>query len=365
MTTSRTRHGRNGNRRGWLAALALGLLLPAAAAAQTATWESLHDQAPERYTVVRGDTLWDIAGRFLHDPWRWQQVWRVNPQIGNPHRIYPGDEIYLYDCGGRPCLGLARGKNVVKLSPEIRTPPRREAIEPIPMETVEAFLRDHRIVDDPDAIDELAYVVAGDERRLISGAGDRIYARGTVVPAGHYGIYRVGESYFGPNGELLGQELESVGEARAMRQEGDIAKLEVLSARMEVRNNDIILPLESRLLESRFLPRAPQREVEGHILAVPGGVRFVGRLQVITLNLGTEDGLQPGHVLRVEQQGERVNDPRSRDVLQLPGDEAGVVMVFRPYDRVSYALVMRASRTLEVGDRVYNPDAQRTSQTQQ
>ncbi|TFH87005.1 LysM domain-containing protein [Billgrantia azerbaijanica] len=341
-----------------IAGLAVAWALGAMPAwAQAPSWESgLRDSAPERYTVASGDTLWDIAGRFLRHPWQWPEVWRGNPQIDDPHRIYPGDVITLRDCNGRPCLGLERGQNVVRLSPEVRRIPPREAIAPIPLESVQHFLRDHRVIDDPDALAALAYVVAGDDRRLLSGVGDRLYARGALTPGARYGVYRVGERYRdAASDEVLGLELESVGRVRAVRQEGEIAVLEVVASHRELRDDDIVLPLESRAIEREFVPRAPDAEVDGRILAVPGGVRFVGRLQVVALDRGRRDGLAAGHVLRVEQRGERVVDPRTDERLTLPGNEAGLVMVFRPYAKMSYALVMRASRSLEVGDRVRTP----------
>ncbi|MCE8017840.1 LysM peptidoglycan-binding domain-containing protein [Halomonas sp. MCCC 1A17488] len=345
-------------RRAWTWGAGLSLLLAATLAqAQGVSWEQgLRSDAPDRYTVVRGDTLWDISGRFLRHPWQWPEVWQVNPQIRNPHLIYPGDVITLQDCHGRPCLGIERGQGEVRLSPEVRRVPVREAIEPIPLDTVRHFLRDHRVIDDPEALDELAYVVAGNDRRIISGAGDRIYARGELQRGQRYGIYRVGERYHdAATGELLGLELIGIGRARAERSEDGIALMEVLAASQEVRNEDIVLPLEARELASEFMPRAPDHEVDGTILAVPGGVRFIGRLQVVALDRGRRDGLETGHVLQVEQQGERVVDPRTGESLRLPGTDAGLVMVFRPYERMSYGLVMRATRTLEVGDRLHNP----------
>jgi hypothetical protein len=345
------------------AALVLGVALALGGVAgkvlaQGLSWnDGLRGDAPDRYTVVRGDTLWDISGRFLRHPWQWPEVWQVNPQIENPHLIYPGDVIYLYDCNGRPCLGLERGQGLVRLSPEMRTIPHREAIEPIPLEAIRHFLRDHRIVDDPDALDELAYVVGGDDRRLLSGVGDRLYARGEVEGSGRVGFYRVGERFLDPaSGELLGLELESVGQARRERQEGEIVVLEVTSSSQEVRNNDIVLPLEVRDLVTEFIPRAPEREVEGTVLAVPGGVQFIGRLQMVALDRGRRDGLAPGHVLMVEQRGELVSDPRTGESLRLPGEDAGLVMVFQPYEKMSYGLVMQASRSLSVGDRVHSPE---------
>lgn len=338
-------------------AVALGGL-SSGALAQGLSWaDGLRGDAPDRYTVVRGDTLWDISGRFLSHPWQWPEVWQVNPQIRNPHLIYPGDVVYLYDCNGRPCLGLERGQGQVRLSPEMRTIPHREAIEPIPLEAVRHFLRDHRIIDDPESLDEMAYVVGGDDRRLMSGVGDRLYARGEVEGSGRVGFYRVGERFLDPaSGEMLGLELESVGQARRERQEGEIVVMEVTSSRQEVRNDDIVLPLEVRDLVTEFYPRAPEREVQGTILSVPGGVQFIGRLQVVALDRGRRDGLEPGHVLMVEQRGELVSDPRTGESLRLPGEDAGLVMVFRPYEKMSYALVMKASRSLSVGDRVHTPE---------
>ncbi|MEL7965274.1 peptidoglycan-binding protein [Vreelandella neptunia] len=245
-----------------------------------------------------------------------------------------------------------RDQAVIKLSPQVRTLPHREAIEPIALEEAQAFLREHRVVDDAEALQELAYVVAGDDRRLISGAGDRLYVRGDVPRHGQLGIYRQSEPYLAMDGMPLGLELINVGIARHVSSEGDIAQLEIVSSHQEVRVNDIVLPLEEHELNCEFMPRAPLNAVEGHIIAVPGGVRFIGRFQIVALDLGTLDGLQAGHVLRVNQQGELINDPRTQELVQLPSTEAGNVMVFKPYDRVSYALVMQASRVLEVGDEV-------------
>lgn len=245
-----------------------------------------------------------------------------------------------------------RDQKVIKLSPQVRTLPHREANEPIALEEARAFLREHRVVDDAEALQELAYVVAGDDRRLISGAGDRLYVRGDVPRYDQVGIYRQSEPYLAMDGTPLGIELINVGIARHVSSEGDIAQLDVVSSHQEVRVNDIVLPLEELELSREFMPRVPLNAVEGHVIAVPGGVRFFGRFQIVALDLGTLDGLQAGHVLRANQQGELINDPRTQELVQLPSTEAGSVMVFKPYDRISYALVTQASRMLELGDEV-------------
>jgi hypothetical protein len=322
----------------------------------------IRDDAPQRYTVKAGDTLWDISGHFLHSPWRWPSVWRKNPQIDNPHLIYPGDVLTLRDCDGRPCISLERGRNVVKISPEMRALPRREVITPLPMSVLEAFLREHRIVADAEPLNELAYVIAGDNKRLISGAGDPIFARvadsadvAALTSGAPLGIFRPGERYQDVAGQPLGRELIGIGEAALISRDGDVVKLSVQKAAQEVRNNDILLPLETRLQPQDMRPRVPQHDVAGHIVGVPGGVRFIGRLQVIAIDLGTEDGLQPGHVLRIDQEGERVVDPRTEELVKLPDETAGTLVVFRPYDKISYAIVMEATNTLAVGDAVRPP----------
>ncbi|WP_458524450.1 LysM peptidoglycan-binding domain-containing protein [Onishia taeanensis] len=333
--------------------LAIGLLTPGFGQAQG---DLMRDDAPQRYTVVRGDTLWDISGRFLTHPWQWPRVWRVNPQIDNPHLIYPGDVILIRDCDGRPCLGLQRGQNVVKLSPEMRRIPRRAAIPPLPLEVVEPFLTRHRIVEASVNLSEQPYVVASGDKRLISGAGDSVFVRGALTPGRRYGLYRPGEVYRDAEGAILGQELLSIGEGRLAGREGDLGTLELLASRQEVRDGDLVMPLKRLELVGEFQPRPPEQAVEGRILSVPGGVRFIGRLHVVALDVGTRQGVAPGHVLAVEQQGEPVRDPRTEEPVRLPGVDAGLVMVFRSYDRVSYGLVMQATRTLAVGDRVHTPE---------
>ncbi|MFG6668520.1 LysM peptidoglycan-binding domain-containing protein [Halomonas sp. HNIBRBA4712] len=344
-------------RHGALFALLLGSLAAGAAHAANG-WERIRDDAPERYVVVRGDTLWDISARFLTSPWQWPTLWQANPQIQNPHRIYPGDTLVLRDCEGAPCFALETGQPVVKLSPRVRTIEPREAVAALPLEVVNVFLRQHRLQEAGRALNELGYVIGGENQRFISGAGDTLYVRGVLPADTPMGFYRPGEEYLSASGEPLGQELVYIGEARFISQQGDIARVEALSARQEVRNNDIVLPLDEPI-EADFQPRAPLNDVAGHLIAAPGGVRFIGRLQVVALDLGTEDGLQPGHVLQVDQQGELISDPRSGELTQLPSTQGGLMMVFKPYSRMSYALVMQAANVLSIGDVVRSPERQR------
>ena len=230
------------------------------------------------------------------------------------------------------------------------------ALEPLHLAGLQAFVHDHRIVDDPDSLAELAYVVAGDDRRIISGAGDRVYARGELQHGERYALYRVGERYVDAvSDEVLGLELIAIAEAQVEQSEGDIAALRVLSSTQEVRNEDIVLPLEARESLDEFVAHVPPAQISGSILGVPEGVRFIGSLQVVALDRGQREGLEIGHVLEVAQQGERVVDPRNGELLELPGNAAGLVLVFQTYPKMSYGLVMQATRSLTVGDTVQAP----------
>ena len=252
---------------------------------------------------------------------------------------------------------------VVKLSPQIRTVALGEADQKgrfadfaLPLVSLDAFLRAHRVLEEGDNLPELAYVLAGNQQRLMSAAGDTLYARGRVPHGVALGIYRPGESYLNADGRLLGRELLKVGEAQHLRSDGDIAQLNVLKADQGVRSNDLILPLEYDGARPALQPHPPLDDIRGRIVAVPGGMRFVGRLQMVALDVGTQDGLEPGHILQVNQQGALVDDPHTQVSTQLPATPAGRVMIIKPYLRVSYALVMQASNVLEVGDWVVTPN---------
>nr|WP_299240666.1 peptidoglycan-binding protein [uncultured Halomonas sp.] len=250
---------------------------------------------------------------------------------------------------------LQRDENVLRLSPQVHRISTRDAITPLPWSILGSFLESNRIVG-PEDIDNAPYVLAGDDQRILSGAGDRLYVRGELPAGRFYGLYRPGQRYVDPDtGEFLGLEMESLGKARLLRKENDITLLEVTSSRQEIRPGDKVLALESLSATPEFRLSAAPAMSEGQILSVPGGVRYTGRLDVVALDLGRRDGLVPGNVLAVEQLGEKVIDPATDQTLHLPGEDAGLLMVFHTYERLSYALVMQASRSLAVGDRVHAP----------
>ncbi len=321
---------------------------------------------PESYTVVRGDTLWDISARFLKNPWMWPQVWHGNPQVENPHLIYPGDVLRLYFIDGKPVMRVERpylpdemaGREyrTERMSPRIREQPLDAAISAIDLDTIRPFLSRPRVSTDAE-LSAAPYIMAHDDNRLISGSGFRVFARGIDEDNMHgdYVIVRRGERYIDPlTGEDLGFEAMHVGDARLL-EHGDPSTLRVSSSTREVLNGDRLLPRGDERFQHRYLPRSPSEPVEGQILSVFDSLAKIGQHRVVALNMGQREGIEPGHVLAVYQQGASVRDNIANETVQLPEERAGVVMVFRSFERVSYALVMQTTKPLALHDKVVNP----------
>ena len=333
------------------------LLLAVGGLAQAAV--QLKDNHPERYTVVKGDTLWGISGRFLREPWKWPELWHANPQIANPHLIYPGDTLSLVYVDGQPRLVLDRGasRGTIKLSPTVRTTPMAEAIPTIPLEAINSFLLSNRIIDTAEQFQGAPYIVAGNAERVVSGAGDRIYGRGSFeenMPA--YGIFRQGKTYVDPEtGEFLGINADDIGTVDIVEVEGDIATMHLTRTTQEARIGDRLFPSEERAINSTFMPSSPSTDVDGVILDVPRGVTQIGQFDVVTLNKGARDGLQDGNVLAVYKTGETVRDRVTGENVKIPDERSGLLMVFRTYDKLSYGLILQATRSLAVSDKVRNP----------
>lgn len=325
----------------------------------------LNPNHPDRHVVVKGDTLWDIAERFLRDPWRWPDVWYVNPQIANPHLIYPGDVISLtYGADGRPQLRVTRGRQTIKLSPTVRESKIERAIPTIPLDAIQQFLTRPLVVE-PDELEGAGYVVHSVGEHIVVGAGDRVYARGLDgTQHQRYSIFRKGQVLQEPDlpdgkpGKILGYEAIFVGDANLVR-DGDPATLAILTSTREVQIGDRILPTSDKEANTRFLPHAPSQPVEGIILSVLDGVSQIGQHSVVSINKGAGDGMEVGHVLGVYQAGQLVRDqvtPDPHDRVRLPDEKAALVMVFRTFEHVSFALVMNATRNFHVYDYVRNPD---------
>lgn len=339
--------------------VALALLLPTAVVADEVALKAGH---PDRYVVKKGDTLWAISGMFLTQPWRWPELWQGNPQIKNPHLIYPGDQLRLVYVDGSPRLLLDRDGNAVeqngvaRLSPQVRILPLESAIQTLPAEAISPFLVKGRIVTAQE-IDHAARVIAGPEGRLLLGGGDRFTARGLSDSAHQtYAVFRNGERYVDPDsGELLGIELLEVGRARYLSGEGEVATLELEQSEQEVRIDDRLLPMVEERVSSSYTPSAPASAIDGKIIAVLGGVKKVGRYSVVALNRGQAAGLAVGNTLAISKKPLAVRDRQRGDWVDLPAERIGLLMVFRTFEKMSYGLVLEVSQPTNVGALVSSP----------
>ncbi|MDX1597876.1 MAG: LysM peptidoglycan-binding domain-containing protein [Marinobacter sp.] len=309
---------------------------------------------PERYTVVKGDTLWDISARFLKDPWQWPEIWHVNPQVQNPHLIYPGDRLALVYIDGQQRLTKVASNDVVKLSPKVRSQPIDTPIPAIPLDAISSFLSETRIVS-AEEINGAPYVLEGEDGRIITGAGDRIYARGEK-PADNVGVFRRSKEFRDPEtGEFLGLEARSIAKGEVTAENGDVLTLNLTKSNEEVRIGDRLLVSEDRRLTTQFVPSSPDEELEGEMISVEGGVSQIGQYDVVAINRGEREGLEPGNVMAVLKSGNLVRDPITNETIELPSERAGLMMVFQTYEKMSYGLILQATRPLSVGDKVTNP----------
>jgi LysM domain len=317
----------------------------------------LAPDAPERYIVQRGDTLWDISAKFLRDPWYWPEIWYVNPQVENPHLIYPGDELQLVWVDGQPRVILARGGDV-RLSPKVRSEPLSEAINTIPYEKIAAFMSRPTVLAKED-VDGAPYVARSKGDHLIAALGNTLYVRGLddgAVDDSHL-VYHVGDPLKDPDdGKVLGYQGIYTGKGRVTRL-GDPASLLMTDSTRETLEGDRLFE-ESGALRLDFLPRAPRSKVEGRIMSVVDGVSVIGQFQVVVINRGKRDGLEPGNVLEIWQKGKKVSDDVKGGLgskIRLPDERAGTFMVFQTHQRLSFGLVMDAVSDMRVGDVVKNP----------
>lgn len=318
---------------------------------------SLKAGHPQTYVVKKGDTLWAISAMFLDDPWLWPELWYYNPQVENPHLIYPGDLLKLMWVDGRPVLvrNPAPSDGIVKLTPQMRISDISDAIPAIPLDVIAPFLTRSRVVTDEE-LEKAPYVLAGKRGNIVAGAGDEILGRGNFNGDENYGIYRRGKVYVDPDTrEQLGVEAIDIGTAHLLSKEGEVATLALNRSTQEIRRADRFLPLERRQLTARFEPAAPATEVNGHIIAVEGGLTQIGSMDVVTLNLGERNEVMPGDVMAIYTRGVMVRDPVTGERLRAPDVRAGILMVFRTFEKVSYALVLKAEEALTVGDKVRNP----------
>lgn len=331
---------------------------------------ALRDDVPSQYVVKKGDTLWDISSMFLRDPWLWPEIWYFNPQIDNPHLIYPGDILTLVYVNGKPQLRLTRegttpeqpripaGLGTEKLSPKIRTESLEKAIPTIPISAIEPFLINPRVISKKE-LEKAPYIVSSLDQHLVSAEGHTVYARKlNYTEDVRYNIFRPGRVFRDPNtNEVLGYETTLVSEAKLMKS-GDPATLLITRSVRETLNGDRILPADRGRVNYNFIPKPPTTDVEGQIIALVDAVSQTAQRQVVVINLGEREDMEAGTVLAIDQRGEEIRDPYARGgrrFVKLPDHRAGLLMVFRVFERVSYGLIVDSTRVVHLNDMVRNP----------
>jgi len=324
----------------------------------------LNPDHPDRYVVVKGDTLWDISAMFLRDPWLWPEIWYVNPQVENPHLIYPGDVLVLVWVDGKPQLrfddgSFRGGDGVEKLTPEARVSELASPVPTIPFDQIAAFLTRAGIID-KKTFNKLPHIVAMRDG-MVAGAGDEVYVRNLEDPVKGESmkVIRLGDELRDPrNNKSLGYEVVYVGEG-TLNSVGEVSNMMLNDTTREAKPGDRVIRYEKNPPKN-YYPRGPQSEVDGQIVAVKDGVSRIGQYQMVIVNLGVEDGIEEGHVLSVWQKGVEVKDgsaspAQSSGRVTLPDERIGLLMIVKPMEEASYALVMDATFEIKILDRVTNP----------
>lgn len=331
----------------------------------------LAPDAPDSYTVKKGDTLWAISSLFLKSPWRWPELWGMNQdQIRNPHLIYPGQQLVLVKVDGRARLEVAQqvsGANgTVKLSPRARVQSLGDdRIPAIPMHLIEPFLNEAVVLDE-DSLATAPRVAGAQEGRVLLSRGDLAYVRGTLPTQGEYRVFRSAKPLRDPlTKEVLGYEAAYVGTMDYLRpgtpSDGKTlevpATFQVKQIRQEVNAGDRLAPVPPRNF-SAYVPHAPAKPVDGRIIAIYGEALNAGQNQIVSINKGTQDGMERGHVLALWRAGQEVRDntgPGRPDTIRLPDEKNGRLFVFQTYRRVSYALILSVQQPVSAGDRFSQP----------
>ena len=356
---------------------------------------ALNPEHPDRYVVQKGDTLWDISKRFLKDPWRWASVWTINEQVKNPHLIYPGDVILLTYVDGKPQLTVQRQEPVVAPSttpepdatvsaveppamatsaieepagetpsglPVVRLRPRAHvgsilsAIPTITPDAIVPFLTEPLVVGRSELLNA-GYVTIGLDDRVALGDSSEFYARGLKKnsKAEYYQIFRQGAKLKHPDtGETLAYEALYLGDAKVLER-GDPTKLVVTRVKQEIAPTDRLLEAPEKAALPYYFPRAPDKNVKGRILSAINGLREFGPGTIVAISLGKREGMQEGHVLRILRHVGTSRDPVTKRLYNMPDEDSGLLMVFRVFDKVSYALIMDANRAIHIHDALRTP----------
>lgn len=373
---------------------------------------------PESYVVQKGDTLWGISEKFLQKPWLWPQVWEANPQIENPNLIYPGDVVSLQYKDGRPILSVARvakdtsGRSV-KLSPTVRSYEKEHAIPTIPLDAIKQFLTRPLVVTDKE-MNAWPYVISSQDEHMVAGSGNKVYVRGLAAdtPDKRYVLFRKGQPYINQHKDknnILGYEALYVADG-ILEKSGDPASVYITRSNREILIGDRLAVETEEDFNTNFMPRSPSQEISGNILSVLDGVKQIGRYQIVVVDVGAKQGIEVGNVLGVYQTGKFVKDAIAAEAkadkgkadliklenedtnpiigilssvvnyvreskrafdrtdlagymgrpgtaaedVELPAEYTGVLMIFRTFENISYALVMKATGPIHVDDTVKN-----------
>jgi hypothetical protein len=354
------------------AAIESGGAAAAAPATSSSPAPEINPGAPKQYTVKRGDTLWSISAMYLKDPWRWPEVWVINPKIPNPHLIYPGDTLALaFGPGGRPQVSVMQA-GTVRLDPRLRSTPVEASIPTIPYTVIAAFLSRPTVMTTED-IRQAPYVVAFRDLHQVAGSGSEVYVRHLAPTAqenARFAVVHVATPLVDPDdNKVVGYEGIYTATALVQRR-GDPAKAMLIDPARETLTGDRLLSSDANDTPTTFVPRPPASQVRGQIIDVVGGTDLVGTFQVVVINRGKRHGLEPGNVLAIDQAGDVVRDlyrgghqigdtigvgDAFAPKVRLPDERTGTVLVFKVFDRVSYGLIIGASDSIHTLDIVRSP----------
>lgn len=318
---------------------------------------SLSPGSPSSYVVKEGDTLWDIASVFLEEPWRWPEIWEGNPEVQDPDLIYPGDILRLVTTADGPRIVMDRGaRPVVRLSPAIRETPLLNPIPVIPRQALDGFLVRNRLVDTLE-FEAAPYILSSATGNLIMGAGHEVYVRGQWPDAtARFEIFRLGATYVDDEGASLGQEAVNLGTLTIVSDEGDgLKRALIVQSNEELKAGDRLLPQETSRLEGSFFPSTPATDLSGQIIGLLNNERQAAQFESAVLNLGLSSGLAEGNVLSIFRDGEQVRDPVTGKEVDLPPTEIGVLLVYKAFERMSYAVILSLTQPSAVGDTVRTP----------
>ncbi len=340
----------------------------------------LKEGHPEFHVVQPGDTLWDISQMFLQSPWLWPEIWHVNEQVDNPHLIFPGDVLSLVYVDGEAKIQKSNTlpNGTVKLTPHARQLTAEQAITTIPLDAILPFLTSARVLDQNE-LDMAPYIVGSDSERLLAAQDHKVYVRGIDDQTiDNFSFFRIGDRYLDPQtGEYLGTEAIHLGSGLKILT-GDPSVLRVKKSVEELRIGDRVWPTNDEQIRPLYFPRSPKNFDGGQIVSVYGGVEQIGQFDIVVINRGERENMEVGYVLDIYQRGKSIVDTIATDrrrnddnvsvwdkvkesvtnekqTVKLPDEKAGQLMIFRTFDKVSLALVLKATRVIHTMDNVKTP----------